>query len=61
MGPQPGSQTIFSKLDQVALIVYPDLANLRDAKKVFDQIDEHTNMGPRVNFVLNKVGLSGKL
>jgi pilus assembly protein CpaE len=50
--------TIFSKLDQVVLMVYPDLANLRDTKKVFDQIDEHTNMGPRFNFVLNKVGLS---
>ena len=50
--------TIFSKLDQVILMVYPDLANLRDAKKVFDQIDGHTNMGPSFNFVLNKVGLS---
>ena len=50
--------TIFSKLDQVILMVYPDLANLRDAKKVFDQIDEHTDMGPSFNFVLNKVGLS---
>ena len=58
MGPLTWQTTIFSKLDQVILMVYPDLANLRDAKKVFDQIDGHTNMGPSFNFVLNKVGLS---
>jgi pilus assembly protein CpaE len=55
----PNWQTgIFEKLDQVFLTAYPDLANLRDAKRIFDQIDEHTKLGPKFNFILNRVGLS---
>ena len=49
---------IFEKLDQVFLTAYPDLANLRDAKRILDQIDEHTKLGPKFNFILNRVGLS---
>ncbi|PPR57742.1 MAG: hypothetical protein CFH10_02146 [Alphaproteobacteria bacterium MarineAlpha4_Bin2] len=54
----PWVNEILLDANEVVVTAYPDLANLRDAKNIFDRLQEQRGIGSPTRLVFNKIGLA---
>ena len=54
----PWVNEILLDANEVVVTAYPDLANLRDAKNMFDRLQEKRDIGSPTRLVFNKIGLA---
>ena len=54
----PWVNEILLDANEVVVTAYPDLANLRDAKNMFDRLLEKRDIGSPTRLVFNKIGLA---
>ena len=54
----PWVNEILLDANEVVVTAYPDLANLRDAKNIFDRLQEKRGIGSPTRLVFNKIGLA---
>ncbi|MGE4064147.1 MAG: CpaE family protein [Rhodospirillaceae bacterium] len=51
-------QRILAAADDIAIVCTPDLASLRNARMILDELNQRRGEGPKAKLILNKAGLA---